>query len=426
VDTLLATILRSLLTKAGWAKYGEYVNEEVITNTDVLAVRNAIGKLHQSSERDIRPSDLVVHLESIRAPSSQKDLVQIIEDTPEVNESALQEAIKNYGKSAYLERTARYIAINLGPDIDLDYVLGLVHKAVDVSESVSSTVVDLAKAGLPGDVDDRSSITPLGLSPKLDACIGGGVAAGELAVILAPPARGKTSYLCAIGANAAKAGRTVLHVTLEISGRRVVRRYDTALTHLTRPEQMGMPLVVARARDSLPGGVKIKDWSYADVTPNDIKALVKSIRQDGGDVDLVIIDYLELMSPNKTHGRQEQRHRYGQLGKELRAVAVGLEVPILTAWQVNREGSGQHAVTLKHVSESWDIIKHADFIFALNQNDKEQQSKLLRISVLKQRESTERLTEWLSSDLDRMIIAPAGDLEGASDDEDLGPSTATQ
>ena len=105
----------------------------------------------------------------------------------------------------------------------------------------------------------------------------------------------------------------------------------------------------------------------------------------------------------------------------MRAVAVACEVPILTAWQVNREGSDQHNVELRHVSESWDVIKHADAIIALNQTEAERDERIMRMRILKQRESTERPQVYLHADLNRMVIRDAqGDTDGATTSLDAG------
>ena len=85
-------------------------------------------------------------------------------------------------------------------------------------------------------------------------------------------------------------------------------------------------------------------------------------------------------------------------------MAVELQIPVMTAWQVNREGSDCHNVELRHVSESWEIIKHADTILALQQSDGERDNRIMRLRLLKQRESTERPQVYLHSDLDRMVI----------------------
>jgi len=413
MNEMEAQVLRAMLTKSGWADLSLVVTSDTINNTNVRALYECVQRLHGKTADDLTPSALALDVSVTFSGERQEELlgmVEAIEDTEEVPGDALQESARRWMSRELQAKAAKYIATNLAStDLDPNVALGLCQRAVDLSESPGGQVVDLDETGLPGQTNDRPGLVPLGLSPQLDSCLGGGIAAGELAVFLAPPARGKTSYLCAIGAAAAEAGRHVLHITLEISTRRVARRYDSALTGLRSSELKLSPKAVAAARKRVKqngGAINIKDWSYASVSPADIRGLVKGMRAHGKPVDIVIVDYLELLEPDRgqSFARREQRHVFGAMGKQMRAAAVALDVPIVTAWQVNREGSDLHNVELRHVSESWDIIKHADQILSLNQSDQEQQEQIMRIRVLKQRDGTERPMIYLHSDLNRMRI----------------------
>ena len=421
MDELQAQVLQSLMTKAGWAELSPVVTSDLIGNTNVRTLYDVIQQLHTKTSFDLTPDAVALDITATYDGDRRDELLDLceeVEQTKAVPHDALRESARKWASRELLAKASRYIATNLASaDLEPAVAQALCQRAMDLAESSGGQVVDLDDTGLPGQADDRPGLSPLGLSAQLDACLGGGVAAGELAVLLAPPARGKTSYLCAIGARAAHSGRGVLHITLEISTRRVARRYDSALTGLKGSRLITSVTAVAAARKQVKtngGAIHIKDWSYADVTPADIRGLVKGMRAQGKRVDLVIVDYLELLTPNRGEnwGRREQRHIYGQLGKQMRAVAVGLDVPIVTAWQVNREGSDLHNVELKHVSESWDIIKHADQILSLNQTDAERDNRIMRIRILKQRDSTERPTIYLHSDLDRMVIRESNQSQG--------------
>lgn len=425
MDELQAQVLQALLTKAGWSEFGIIITPDVIGSTNVRTLYTHIHNLHQRTQVDLTPDALALDLSATYNGDRLEellDLVEVVESTKGVPHDALREAARKWASRELLTQASRYVASNLASaDLDPHVAHNLCQRAVDLAESAGGAVVDLDDTGLPGATDDRPGLCPLGLSAELDSSIGGGVASGELAVLLAPPARGKTSYLVGIGTNAARRGRHVLHITLEISTRRVGRRYDSCLTGLKASELLTSVKAVAAARKQVKkngGSIHIKDWSYTDVTPADIRGLVKGMRAQGTPVDLVIVDYLELLSPNRgdNYNRREQRHVYGQLGKQMRAMAVSLDVPVVTAWQVNREGSDMHNVELRHISESWDIIKHADQIISLNQTDAERDERIMRLRVLKQRDSTDRSQFYLHSDLDRMVIRDNADKRGDLDD----------
>ncbi len=64
----------------------------------------------------------------------------------------------------------------------------------------------------------------------VDDLMDGGLAPGELGVVMAPAGIGKSWLLINIGANAIKAGHTVIHYTLELNENYVGQRYDSVLT----------------------------------------------------------------------------------------------------------------------------------------------------------------------------------------------------
>lgn len=417
MDEMEAQVLKAMLKKEGWNDLSLIVTDDTIGNANVRAVLNTIRRLHSKTVCDLTPDSVALDI-SVTFDGDRRDelleMVEEIEATEEVPVESLQQTARKWASRELQAKAAKHVATNLAsPELDPAIGYALFQRAMDIMESPGGQVVDLDEIGLPGTTVDRPGLTALGLSSKLDDCLGGGVASGELAVILAPPNRGKTSYLCAIGAAAALSGRSVLHITLEISTLRVARRYDSAFTGLTGEELKLNPMTVGAARKKLKsdgGAVYIKDWSYTSTSPADIRGLVKGMRAQGKQVDMIVIDYLELLEPDQGQqfNRREQRHVYGALGKQVRAAAVSLDVPIVTAWQVNREGSNLHNVETKHVSESWDIIKHADQILSLNQTDAEQAEHIMRIRVLKQRDNTDRPTIYLNSDLKRMKIREAG------------------
>lgn len=417
MDKLQAVVLRALLSRAGWAQYGEVITSDVITNANVLAVHTHIRTLHEKGEDDISTEALRLVIQASHPQGSDRaeelcNVVSQMEEAQEVPHDIIDDSVKKFCRRELLSQAATQIASHIGDnEIDVVSVQTLISRAVDLGESVNGSVVDALEGPLPGEVDCRPGITTLGLGAKLDSVLGGGVAQGELLCIVAPPARGKTSYLIAIGARAAEAGRNVLHITLEISEARVRQRLDQAWTGMKVPNMIANPLTVVHARKKVKaagGTVWVKDWSYQDggTTPSDVKALVRQMRSQGITIDMVVIDYLELMAPNRTgnFSRREMRHVYGQQIKEIRAVAVGLGVPICTAWQINRAGMGLDTVTMEHVSECYDINKHADIILGLNQSDGEAENNQMRIGVLKQRNGTARPQIHVKSDLDRCQI----------------------
>lgn len=162
------------------------------------------------------------------------------------------------------------------------------------------------------------------------------------------------------------------------------------------------------------GRIWIKDWSHTRVTPEDIEATVHSERARGRQIDYVIVDYLGLMRVNGQHARAEMRHLYGALAQDMRALAARLAVPVLTAWQINRAGADTERLRATDVSESWDVVMHADTIIALNRNDAQRVGHRARLELLKNREDEALNMYPVYCDFGRMVVRDLRDEDHVS------------
>lgn len=174
-----------------------------------------------------------------------------------------------------------------------------------------------------------------------------------------------------------------MHVTLENPPQMCARRYDSALTGLDYYGLRTNPQVLPRARQRITdagGFVKIVNWQYQDRSPEEIIPLVCEV----GGVDLVIIDYLQLMSPDQTKGmsKWQKNHLFSKLGKDTCRLGAELQVPIISAWQSNRVGAAEETMNEIHVAESWDITQHASSIVGMSASTEERSRGMLRIHTL--------------------------------------------
>ena len=421
MDQLQATVLKAMLTSAGWNEYADVISPEILTDNLVKALYGHIESLHGRVPGSLSVDAVRLDIEATYPMGETRadelvEALNYVEQAPEVKHGALSEAVRKYAQRQWVKKGLQYGASHISdPELDLHILADYIQRAVEVGEKVHGECTDIFDAALPDEANDRPNVCPLGLAPELDHLLGGGVASGELCVFLAPPKRGKTTYLCTVGARAAAEGKGVLHITLEISERRVIRRYESTWTKLKYTEMITAPSAIRAARNKVRevgGAVYVQDWSHvAHISPYDVQALVNRLRAQGKRIDLIVIDYLELLQPNqtKTFARREMRHVYGQLGKDMRAMANACAVPVVTAWQINRIGSNIDTPLTEHVSESWDIIKHADILLSLAQTSAERKENVMRVVVLEHRFSSERGSIHLHSDMDRCNIKP---LEG--------------
>jgi len=399
-----AGLFRALCTKEDWAYYNAAIMAVAWPKTDLQILYGYMADLHKVTDADYTPADLSAYIESVARDEKLAGLRGVLDAmhaASPMDRSIMQHSVRQF--------TARQLAFKAAQDIAATHTdperfnpgraRELLERATEVYAGRSeSQVLDWLHSGLPDVTQDRPNRCPLGLSPRLDAAMAGGPAAGELCVFLAGPKKGKTSLLALCGLSNARAGRTVLHVTLEVGKEMARARYDAGLTGLDYETMCLNPQVVESARKSIAGAggaVHIVDWQYEEHSPSELIPLVRRYQPN-----LVIVDYLELMIPDQTKSfsRKEQRHLYSKLGKDMRGTAKMLGVPVVTAWQVNREGSQADVTKETYVSECWDVIKHADSIIGISCTDEERNNHMIRVHTILQRFSEQRCSVRFRAD----------------------------
>jgi KaiC/GvpD/RAD55 family RecA-like ATPase len=412
MNHLLQATLKGVLRRDVWETNRAAMNEDVLTNHQVRTLATYIGELHERHSRDLTTRDLErMILARYPKPGGIKDeLLDIVKEIGRADDLPFEEVqplISDYLTRELAVKAMEYIGSRDGSDqFNVQVPLDMLTKASELASGISLDVDKMSEAPPPSAEADRLRVCTAGLGPRMDSHLGGGCADGEMMIWLAPPGVGKTSLLINQGVEMAKAGSKVLHITLEINKAKCRQRVDQKLTGLTNAERLGKPKTVVAARKALTksgGEFYIKDWCSRNVTCDDIRTLVRNMRAQGEEVDTVCVDYLELMAPSKIN-RHGERFNFSLVAKEMRRLANELGIKLITAWQVNRVGADKHIIGKTDVSECWDIVKHADIIMGLNQNEKELEGHILRVNIIKQRESTARPLEYYYSDLDRMVI----------------------
>lgn len=425
MNSLLLSMLRGVLHKDVWEANRAALTDDVLTNADVQTLVKYIGELHENTTEDLSTDDLRLAINAkYRRPDGRKEellnLTGQLDAVPDLPFAQIQPHISDFLGRELASQAMVYIASREDSDrFDLRKPYEMLERALSLATGVDLGVEEMSDAPEPDAEKERKGIATVGLGPRMDAHLGGGVGNGEMQIWLAPPAVGKTSLLINEGVEQAMDGEDVLHISLEINGAKCRQRVDQKLTGLTRDERLARPDAVMAARKQLKGKYYIKDWSGHNVTVADVRSLVNNMRAQGQPVTCVAVDYLELMAPTNPN-RHGERFNHSQTSKELRRLGNELGVKIITAWQVNRAGADKHIVGAIDVSECWDIVKHADIIMGLNQSPEELVNRILRVNIIKQRESTARPTEYYYSNLDRMIIKETKEGELNGDPEEVG------
>jgi KaiC/GvpD/RAD55 family RecA-like ATPase len=408
MSVLLQLMLNGLLRKDIWHANRAAIEMRVVGNNNIATLVSYIDQLHRETDDDLTSLDLLTIIESKLGESERADeLVEIVLSLGAAEArpfEAVQPRIADYFARELAAKAIEYVGTRMDSEkFDIQVPLTMLQQAAELATGVDLGVESMSDAPPPERAAERQGVATVGLGPRMDGHLGGGVADGEMQIWLAPPAAGKTSLLLNQGVKMAKDGEHVLHISLEINKAKCRQRVDQALTGMSRDDRIANPMRVVEARKGLVGELYIKDWSGHNVTVADIRTLVKNMRATDRPVTAVVVDYLELMAPTKNN-RNGERFNHSQTAKELRRLGNELGVKVVTAWQVNRAGADKHVIGATDVSECWDIVKHADIILGLNHNEVERDNHVLRVNIIKQRESTARPIEYYYADMDRMVI----------------------
>lgn len=229
---------------------------------------------------------------------------------------------------------------------------------------------------------DARNTVPTGWD-AIDVLIGGGLAGGELGVVIAPSGVGKSWALATIGANALKAGKKVVHYTLELNENYVGLRYDTIYTGIEPGKIPENPQLIRDLVEQIKGEIIIKYYPARTITSHTIQAHVQQLLSTAFKPDLIIVDYADLMSATaKTDARYQE---LGAVYEELRGLAGELQIPIWTASQTQRSALQDEVIQADKIAESYSKIMTADLVLSISRKLEDKVHKTGRAHIIKNR-----------------------------------------
>ena len=218
----------------------------------------------------------------------------------------------------------------------------------------------------------------------------GGLAGGELGVIVAPAGIGKSWTLQALGTHAVKKGLTVIHYTLELNAAYVGLRYDCIISGQPTGNLQYYKEDVQKAIDKLKGNLIIKYYPTRTASVNTVTAHLQQCELQGIKPDLVIVDYADIMK--STQHFTEKRHQIGHVYEELRGVAGEFNIPIWTASQANRSSLEEDVIGADKVSEDYSKVMTADFVMSMSRKVEDKIANTGRFHVIKNRFGPDGIT----------------------------------
>ena len=221
---------------------------------------------------------------------------------------------------------------------------------------------------------------------EIDDITHGGIGKRELGVVVAPTGAGKSMALVHLGAYALIKGKTVVHYTLELADTVVGQRYDSCITGIDLKDLMSSQDAIVETVKLIRGQLIIKEYPTKSASTRTILAHLEKLKQKGVKVDMVIVDYADLLKPTASGFKtQELRHSLGNTYEELRGIGQVWDIPVWTASQTNRSGLNAEVITMEAISEAFSKCFVADFICTISRTIEDKGQNKGRMFVAKNR-----------------------------------------
>jgi len=218
----------------------------------------------------------------------------------------------------------------------------------------------------------------------IDDITNGGLGNSELGVVIAPTGAGKSMVLVHLGAQAVREGKTVVHYTLELQDMSIGLRYDSCLTGVAINDLPIFKEEVYEKVSNFDGRLIIKEYPAKTASTNTIKTHLEKLKTRGIDVDMVIVDYADLLRPKRVE--REKRHELETMYEELRGLAQEFKCVFWTASQTNRSGLNAEVITMEAISEAFNKCFVADFICTVSRTIEDKTANTGRMFIAKNRQ----------------------------------------
>ena len=218
----------------------------------------------------------------------------------------------------------------------------------------------------------------------------GGLGNGDFGLIFGGPGAGKSWSLVALAGHAVKMGFNVVYYTLELGEDYVGRRFDAHFTGIPANEIMMHKDKVEDVMTKLPGNLIIKEFPPNKASMSTIESHIQKCEDLGTKIDLVVIDYVDLLRSKKTS--KERKEEIDDIYISTKGLARELNIPIWSASQVNRQGALDEVIEGHKAAGSYDKMMITDFAASISRRAKDKQTGVGKLHIMKNRYGMDGLT----------------------------------
>jgi replicative DNA helicase len=208
-----------------------------------------------------------------------------------------------------------------------------------------------------------------------------GLQDSELIIIAARPSMGKTAWAINIAQNAAvHDGKVVAVFSLEMSKESLLRRM-LASEALVGSRKLQTGTMLREDKGKLLAALErlMESKMYIDDTPGitlaEMRAKARRLKQQEGRLDLIVVDYLQLMTGTNSSGKKGFENRtqeVSSISRGLKALAKEMKMPVVALSQLSRgseQRTGDKKPLLSDLRESGSIEQDADVVAFIHREE---------------------------------------------------------
>jgi replicative DNA helicase len=200
-----------------------------------------------------------------------------------------------------------------------------------------------------------------------------GFGKGDLVIVAARPAMGKTSFILNTVNNLITKGKGVAFFSLEMPAEQLMLRLLSIQTSIPlqklrvgdmSDEQWGS---LTSAIDGM-NSAKLYVDDHGSININQLRSKLRKLKNQHPEIEIAVIDYLQIMSGI---GNQDRHLQVSEISRGLKMLARELNMPIVALSQLNRglESRNDKRPMLSDIRESGSIEQDADIILFVYRDD---------------------------------------------------------
>ena len=315
------------------------------------------------------------------------DTIKKIKDAPIDGVDFVQEKALKFCKQQELQKVMKKAQkiIEGGEFENYDTLEEMVREALLVGSKDTTTMDVFSNLDQVLDEDYRHPI-PMGI-PGIDRLLKGGLAKGEIGVILAPTGVGKSTILTKISNHAFNLGFNVLQVFFEDNPKVIQRKHFTLWTKI-HPDELSekkeeVMNKVKEIKEKMPNTLDLKKLPSDTKTMSQIKNEVRKMIADGIKIDMIVLDYIDCIVPDKNLGDEWKSE--GSVMRGFEAMCHELNLVGWTATQGNRASISSEVVTTDQMGGSIKKAQVGHVIITVAKTLQQKEMKLATIAITKSR-----------------------------------------